>query len=73
MTFELYLAFVAATTIMILLPGPSVLLTVAHAMAFGGRRAGRWFRGRRGHLVRNRVTGTLMIGAGLGLALARRG
>jgi threonine/homoserine/homoserine lactone efflux protein len=39
MTLELYLAFVAATTIMILLPGPSVLLTVAHAMAFGGRRA----------------------------------
>ena len=64
MTLELYLAFVAATTILILLPGPSVLLTVAHAMAFGGRR---------GHLVRNRVTGTLMIGAGLGLALARRG
>jgi threonine/homoserine/homoserine lactone efflux protein len=205
MTLELYLAFVAATTIMILMPGPSVLLTVAHAMTFGGRRAlltvagtstaivlqlavtalgmtslllvlsewfevlrwagvaylvylgaqlwraqpcdeladgrlgasrgtlfwqgfvvsatnpkslffyaaffpqfvdpdaspapqlallcgsffiiataltagyallaeraGRWFRGRRGHLVRNRITGTLMIGAGLGLALARR-
>ena len=206
MTLELYLTFVAATTIMILLPGPSILLTVAHAMAFGGRRAlltvagtstaivlqlavtalgmtslllilsewfevlrwagvaylvylgvqlwraqpsdespdgglgasrgtlfwqgfvvsatnpkslffyaaffpqfvdpgaspapqiallcgsffviatvltagyallaerlGGWFRGRRGHLLRNRITGSLMIGAGLGLALARRG
>jgi threonine/homoserine/homoserine lactone efflux protein len=206
MTLELYLAFVAATTVLILLPGPSVLLTVAHAMAYGSRRAlltvagtstaivlqlavtalgmtsmllvlsewfevlrwagvaylvylgiqlwrakpveadsaaslgasqgalfwqgfvvsatnpkslffyaaffpqfvdpgappapqlallcgsflviatvltagyallaeraGTWFRGRRGHLVRNRLTGTLMIGAGLGLALARRG
>ena len=34
-----YLAFFVATTIMILLPGPSVMLTVAHALAFGWRRA----------------------------------
>jgi len=39
MEITLYLAFFAATTIMILLPGPSVLLTVAHAMAFGWRKA----------------------------------
>lgn len=36
---KLYTAFVIATTIMILLPGPSVLLTVAHSLAFGPRRA----------------------------------
>ena len=35
----LYLAFFVATTIMILLPGPSVMLTVAHAITFGWRRA----------------------------------
>ena len=36
---NLYLAFVVATTIMIVLPGPSVMLTVAHSMAFGWRPA----------------------------------
>jgi len=36
---ELYLAFVVATTVMILLPGPSVMLTVAHSLAFGAIRA----------------------------------
>jgi threonine/homoserine/homoserine lactone efflux protein len=36
---NLYTAFVVATAIMILLPGPSVLLTVAHSLAFGPRRA----------------------------------
>jgi homoserine/homoserine lactone efflux protein len=35
---ELYLAFVVATTVMILLPGPSVMLTVAHSLAFGAVR-----------------------------------
>ncbi len=30
-----YLAFIVATTIMIALPGPSVLLTVAHSISFG--------------------------------------
>ncbi len=39
MDLKLYTAFVFATTIMILLPGPSVLLTVAHSLAFGPRRA----------------------------------
>lgn len=32
---HLYLAFVIATTIMILSPGPSVLLTVAHSISYG--------------------------------------
>ena len=32
-----------------------------------------WLKDRRGARIRNRVTGTLLIGAGLGLALARRG
>jgi threonine/homoserine/homoserine lactone efflux protein len=36
---QLYLAFVAATAVMILLPGPSVMLTVAHSLSFGATRA----------------------------------
>ena len=39
MDATLYLAFLAATTVMILLPGPSVMLTVAHALRHGWRRA----------------------------------
>ncbi len=39
MELHVYLAFVLATAIMIALPGPSVLLTVAHSISFGGRRA----------------------------------
>ena len=35
MELHIYLAFVVATTIMIALPGPSVLLTVAHSISFG--------------------------------------
>ena len=36
---HVYLAFVVATSIMIALPGPSVLLTVAHSISFGWRPA----------------------------------
>jgi threonine/homoserine/homoserine lactone efflux protein len=36
---HVYLSFVVATAIMISLPGPSVLLTVAHGIAVGWRRA----------------------------------
>lgn len=39
MDLSIYLAFVAATAIMIFLPGPSVMLTVAHGMSFGSRSA----------------------------------
>jgi threonine/homoserine/homoserine lactone efflux protein len=39
MNAELYVAFVLATTVMILLPGPTVMLTIGHSMAFGARRA----------------------------------
>jgi len=39
MNLHLYLAFVVAASIMIALPGPSVLLTVAHSIAFGWQRA----------------------------------
>ena len=39
MEFHTYLAFVLATSIMIALPGPSVLLTVAHSISFGWHRA----------------------------------
>jgi len=104
MDLNLYIAFFAATTIMILLPGPSVMLTVAHSISFGWRRAlatvmgatigvgiqlaitfgftalwavaaghaGGAFRTRRGVRLRNRIAGSLMLGAGFGLALVRR-
>jgi threonine/homoserine/homoserine lactone efflux protein len=39
MELHVYLAFVIATAIMIALPGPSVLLTVAHSLSFGWRPA----------------------------------
>jgi threonine/homoserine/homoserine lactone efflux protein len=39
MELHVYLAFVVATTIMIALPGPSVLLTVAHSISFGWKNA----------------------------------
>lgn len=39
MELHVYLAFVVATTIMIALPGPNVLLTVAHSISFGWQRA----------------------------------
>ena len=39
MELSVYFAFVVATTIMIALPGPSVLLTVAHSISFGWKHA----------------------------------
>jgi threonine/homoserine/homoserine lactone efflux protein len=39
MELHVYLAFVVATAIMIALPGPSVLLTVAHSISFGWHHA----------------------------------
>ena len=39
MELHVYLAFVVATTIMIALPGPSVLLTVSHSISFGWKHA----------------------------------
>ena len=39
MELHVFLAFVVATTIMIALPGPSVLLTVAHSISFGWQHA----------------------------------
>jgi len=39
MELHVYLAFVVATTIMIALPGPSVILTVAHSITFGWQPA----------------------------------
>jgi threonine/homoserine/homoserine lactone efflux protein len=38
MELHVYLAFVLATSIMIALPGPSVLLTIAHSISFGWHR-----------------------------------
>ena len=39
MELHVYIAFIIATAIMIALPGPSVLLTVAHSISFGWRHA----------------------------------
>ena len=39
MEIQVYLAFVVATATMIALPGPSVLLTVAHSISFGWQQA----------------------------------
>ena len=38
MELHIYVAFVIATVVMIALPGPSVLLTVAHSISFGWKR-----------------------------------
>jgi len=39
MELQVFFAFVIATSIMIALPGPSVILTVAHSISFGWRPA----------------------------------
>jgi len=39
MDIELYLAFVLATAVLIIIPGPAVSLIVANSLAYGGRRA----------------------------------
>jgi threonine/homoserine/homoserine lactone efflux protein len=39
MSLELYLTFVAATTVLILIPGPNVTLLVANSLTYGPRRA----------------------------------
>jgi len=39
MELRVYLTFVVATTVMILSPGPSVLLTIAHSISFGWQYA----------------------------------
>jgi threonine/homoserine/homoserine lactone efflux protein len=90
---QLYLAFVLATCIPVLIPGPNVALVVANERAavkvmllaaifllIGIVIDGTWATpaGRaRGILaihvqLRNRLSGSLLIGAGVGLALARR-
>ena len=39
MTFEVWLAFAAASAILLTIPGPTVLLIVAHAVSHGRRAA----------------------------------
>ena len=39
MTFEVYLAYVVACTVLLFIPGPTILLVVSHAMAHGRRSA----------------------------------
>ena len=38
MAWPLYLAFVAATTSLILLPGPNIMMIVANSIGFGPKR-----------------------------------
>lgn len=64
MGLHVYLAFVFATAVMISLPGPSVLLTVANSISFGSKPALATASGA--------TVGGLMVLAGAGLALARR-
>ncbi len=94
MELHVYLTFVIATTIMIALPGPSVLLTVSHSISFGWKHALFTVAGatigiavqlivaanvrgllqsRRAFQLVLRTAGGLLITAGVGLALARRG
>jgi len=65
---DVLLAFVAATAILIAIPGPNVALIVANSVAHGTRYGLLAVHAR----LRNRLTGGLLMGAGLGLALARR-
>ena len=39
MEMSVYFTFVVATTLMLALPGPSVLMTVAHSISFGWRHS----------------------------------
>ena len=38
MNIELYVAFVVATTVLILIPGPNIALIVANSLSYGPRR-----------------------------------
>ncbi len=64
----------AAASQLTLLGATSVAISFAvyslYGVAAGG--AGRWVRSRRAALVRNRVLGSLFVGAGAALALAER-
>ena len=37
MNIELYLAFVVASAVLIIVPGPNVMLIVAHSLSHGAR------------------------------------
>lgn len=64
MSIELYLAFVLAASMLILIPRPNVTLLAG--------RIRPWLRGAAIERLRNKVTGTLLIASGVGLALACR-
>ena len=66
MSLELYLAFVAATAVLILIPGPAVALIVANALAHGTRGALVSVAG-----VSTAVVGQLvLVGFGMASAMA---
>jgi threonine/homoserine/homoserine lactone efflux protein len=52
-----------------------LVITVGLTAGYAGlaHRARRWFHGARRERLRNRISGSLLIAAGAGLALARRG
>ena len=73
MSLQLYLAFVAACIALALLPGPVVTLVIANGLRHGTRAAGRarlFFSAQRTRLL-SRISGGVMIGGGVWLALTR--
>ena len=64
----LFLAFVMASALLLLFPGPNVALIASNSIAHGSRAV---FLRPKGH-VRNQLQGGLLIGAAAGLALARK-
>ena len=80
---HLYFAFVLAVTILMLIPGPNVALIVANSVAYGPRFGLLTVAGTSSAMVlqlaltvhgrlRNRISGGLLVGAGIGLAFARK-
>jgi homoserine/homoserine lactone efflux protein len=59
---HLFAAYCLAVAILLLIPGPVVTLVVANSLSHG-RRSG----------LQRRIGGTLLIGVGCGLLVARRG
>jgi threonine/homoserine/homoserine lactone efflux protein len=63
MTLEAWAAFAAASTILLIIPGPTVLLVVSYALA--AARARSLVRNERVISIVNKTGGTLLVGAGV--------
>ena len=79
MAFETWLAFLAAATAMLLIPGPAILPVIGQWLGGGARDAaplvaGRISRAARRQGIRrafNRTSGAVLVGAGLAVVLRR--